>query len=181
MPQTIDARPTLAAPDDDPYLWLEDVDGARALAWVEAQNCRTVARFGTGRYETDRETLAAIFDRPDNLPLIARRGARVFNFWKDAANPRGLWRTTTLDSYRGEMPNWQTLLDVDALVAREGEDWTWAGAVTLPPGHSRALLMLSRGGADAVVLREFDLTTLAFVVDGFTLPEAKSSAVWLDD
>jgi prolyl oligopeptidase len=181
MPQTIDARPTLAAPDDDPYLWLEDVDGERALAWVEAQNCRTVARFGTGRYEADRETLAAIFDRPDNLPLIARRGARVFNFWKDAAHPRGLWRATTLDSYRGEMPNWQTLLDVDALAAREGEDWTWAGAVTLPPGHSRALLMLSRGGADAVVLREFDLTTLAFVVDGFLLPEAKSSAVWLDD
>jgi prolyl oligopeptidase len=181
MPQTIDARPTLAAPDDDPYLWLEDVDGERALAWVEAQNRRTLARFGIGRYEADRESLAAIYDRPDNLPLIARRGARVFNFWKDAAHPRGLWRATTLDSYRGEMPNWQTLLDLDALAAREVEDWTWAGAVTLPPDHSRALLMLSRGGADAVVLREFDLAAGVFVADGFMLPEAKSGAVWIDD
>ena len=181
MPQTIDMRPTLAAPDDDPYLWLEDVDGERALAWVEAQNQRTLAQFATGRYAADRETLAAIFDRPDNLPLIARRGARVFNFWKDAAHPRGLWRATSLDSYRGETPDWQTLLDLDALAAREGEDWTWSGAVTLPPDHSRALLMLSRGGADAVALREFNLVTLAFVADGFTLPEAKSSAVWLDD
>ena len=96
----IDPRPTADAPDDDPYLWLEEIDGERALAWVEAQNAATLTRFADTRFAADRDTLAAIFDRPDNLPLIARRGPRVFNFWKDAEHPRGLWRTTTLDSYR---------------------------------------------------------------------------------
>ena len=100
-----DPRPTLEAPDDDPYLWLEDIEGERALAWVEAQNAATLARFGDDRFAADRDTLAAIFDRPDNIPLIARRGSRVFNFWKDAEHPRGLWRATTLDSYGSESRN----------------------------------------------------------------------------
>ena len=97
-----DPRPTLEAPDDDPYLWLEEIDGERALAWIEAQNAATMARFGDARFAVDRDTLAAIYDRPDNIPVIARRGQRVFNIWKDAAHPRGLWRATTLDSYRSE-------------------------------------------------------------------------------
>jgi prolyl oligopeptidase len=177
---TADPRPTLAAPDDDPYLWLEEIDGERALGWVEAQNTTTLARFGDARFAADRDTLAAIFDRPDNIPLIARRGARVFNFWKDAEHPRGLWRTTTLDSYRSEQPEWDILLDLDALAAKEGEDWTWSGASTILGTHDRAIVMLSRGGADAVVLREFDLPSRDFVPDGFTLPEAKGGAVWVD-
>ncbi|HJU16552.1 MAG TPA: prolyl oligopeptidase family serine peptidase [Stellaceae bacterium] len=177
---TADPRPTLAAPDDDPYLWLEDIDGARALAWVEAQNRATMARFGDARYAADRDALAAIFDRPDNLPLIARRGPRVFNFWKDAAHPRGLWRATTLDDFRNAAPHWEVLLDLDELAAQEGEDWTWGGAATFPGSHDRALVRLSRGGADAVVLREFDLATRAFVPAGFALPEAKGGAAWLD-
>src|SRR6267143_5014560 len=175
-----DPRPTLEAPDDDPYLWLEEVDGKRALAWVEAQNAATLGKFGDARFAADRDVLAAIFDRPDNIPIIARRGPRVFNFWKDAAHPRGLWRATTLDSYRGEQPEWDVLLDLDALAAREGEDWTWSGASTTPGDHDRAILMLSRGGADAVVLREFDLPSHDFVAGGFTLPEAKGGASWLD-
>jgi len=178
--QTPDPRPTLAAPDDDPYLWLEEVDGERALAWVETQSAATLTRFGDTRFAADRDTLAAIFDRPDNIPVIARRGTKVFNFWKDAAHPRGLWRTTTLDSYRGERPEWDILLDLDALAAREGEDWIWSGAATLPGSHDRAILMLSRGGADAVVLREFDLSSHDFVSAGFILPEAKGGAAWLD-
>ena len=177
---TIDPRPTLAAPDDDPYLWLEEIDGERALTWVEAQNAATLTRFGDARFAADRDILAAIFDRPDNIPLIGRRGARVFNFWKDAERPRGLWRATTLDSYRSEAPEWDILLDLDALAAREGEDWIWSGAATLPGSHDRALLMLSRGGADARVLREFDLASRDFVPGGFTLPEAKGGAEWLD-
>ncbi len=175
-----DRRPTLAAPDDDPYLWLEEIEGERALAWVEARNAATLARFGDARFAADRDTLAAIFDRPDNIPIIARRGPRVFNFWKDATHPRGLWRATTLDSYRSDQPKWEILLDLDALAVREGEDWTWSGASTLPGGHDRAILMLSRGGADAVVLREFDLPSHDFVAGGFTLPEAKGGAAWLD-
>jgi prolyl oligopeptidase len=175
-----DPRPTIEAPDDDPYLWLEDIDGERALAWVDAQNAATLAQFGDARFEADRDTLAAIFDRPDNIPLIARRGAKVFNFWKDAEHPRGLWRATTLDSYRGKEPDWSILLDLDALAAKEGEDWTWSGVATIPGSHDRAILMLSRGGADAVVLREFDLAARDFVAGGFGLPEAKGGAAWLD-
>jgi prolyl oligopeptidase len=175
-----DPRPTLEAPDDDPYLWLEEIDGEPALAWVETQNAATLARFGDARFAADREALAAIFDRPDNIPLIARRGSRVFNFWKDAEHPRGLWRATSLDSFRAAQPDWVILLDLDALAAKEGEDWTWSGASTIPGTHDRAILMLSRGGADAVVLREFDLASRAFVPGGYTLPEAKGGAAWLD-
>jgi prolyl oligopeptidase len=176
----IDPRPTLAAPDDDPYLWLEEIDSARALAWVESQNRTTLARFGDARFAADRDVLAAIYDRPDNIPLIARRGAHVFNFWKDAAHPRGLWRMTSLASFGSDTPDWEILLDLDALAAHEGEDWTWSGAETLPGTHDRAILMLSRGGADAVVLREFYLGARAFVADGFVVPEAKGGAEWLD-
>ena len=176
----IDPRPTIEAPDDDPYLWLEEIDGERALAWVEAQNSATLARFGDDRFAADRDILAAIFDRPDNIPVIARRGAKVFNFWKDAEHPRGLWRATSLDSYRGEQPDWEILLDLDALAATEAEDWTWSGAATIPGSHDRAILMLSRGGADAVVLREFDLAARDFVTGGFALPEAKGGAAWLN-
>src|ERR1700722_712740 len=175
-----DPRPTIEAPDDDPYLWLEEIDGERALAWVEAQNAATLARFGDDRFAADRDTLAAIFDRPDNIPVIAKRGTKVFNFWKDAEHPRGLWRATSLDSYRSEKPDWDILLDLDALAAKEGEDWTWSGAATIPGSHERAILMLSRGGADAVVLREFDLVARNFVTGGFVLPEAKGGAAWLD-
>src|SRR6202040_953539 len=175
-----DPRPTIEAPDDDPYLWLEEIDGERALAWVEAQNAATLARFGDDRFAADRNTLAAIFDRPDNIPVIARRGANVFNFWKDAEHPRGLWRATTLDSYRSKEPDWEILLDLDALAVNESEDWAWSGATTIPGSHDRAILMLSRGGADAVVLREFDLVARNFVTGGFALPEAKGGAAWLD-
>src|SRR6516162_8522060 len=176
----IDPRPTIEAPDDDPYLWLEAIDGGRALAWVEAQNAATLGRFGDARFEADRNTLATIYDRPDNIPLIARRGTRVFNFWKDAEHPRGLWRATSLDSYRHEQPQWDVLLDLDTLATAEAEDWTWSGSVILPGSDDRAILMLSRGGADAVVLREFDLASHSIVPGGFYLPEAKGGAAWLD-
>lgn len=131
-------RPTLAAPDDDPYLWLEDIDGAPALAWVEAQNAASMARFGNARFAADRDTLAAILDRPDNIPMIGRCGPRVFNFWKDAAQPRGLWRATSLDSFRSVQLQWETLLDLDldALAALEAEDWTFPCAAR-PAGRTR--------------------------------------------
>ncbi len=172
--------PTLAAPDDDPHLWLEEVEGTRALAWVEAQNAATVARFGGAKVETDATALAAVLDRPDNIPYVVRRGGFLWNIWKDAANPRGLWRRTTLDSFRSETPAWDLVLDIDALAAAEGEDWVWMGAVVRPDSHDRAILRLSRGGGDAVVMREFDLTTRTFVADGFMLPESKGGAVWFD-
>lgn len=177
---SIDTRPTLAAPDDDPYLWLEEIDGARAVAWVDQQNTATLAKFGTATFAKDRDTLAAILDRPDNIPFVTRRGPHLYNIWKDASNPRGLWRRTTLDSFRTAQPNWEIVLDLDALAAQEKEDWIWGGSATLPGTHDRAILSLSRGGGDAVVLREFDIAAKAFVADGFYLPEAKGGAAWLD-
>ncbi len=175
-----DPRPTLEAPDDDPWIWLEEVDGPQATSWADTQTAKTLERFGGPAFLKDREDLAAIYDQPANIPFVARRGDKLFNFWKDAEHPRGLWRTTTLESYRTEAPEWELLLDLDALSEAEGEDWIWAGPATLPATHDRAMLSLSRGGGDATVLREFDLTTRSFVADGFTLPEAKGGATWLD-
>jgi prolyl oligopeptidase len=175
-----DPRPTLAAPDDDPYLWLEEIEGERALAWVADQTAQTLKRFGDARYDADRATLKAIFDTPERIPYVSRRGPYLYNVWQDAANPRGLWRRTTLDSFRTAKPEWDVILDLDALAAKEGEDWIWSGPTTLPPAHERAIMRLSRGGSDAAVLREFDLRSRAFVAGGFTLPEAKGGAAWLD-
>ena len=177
---SIDARPTVDAPDDDPYLWLEEIEGPRAIAWVEEQNVRTLAKFATAGFEADRDALVAILDRPDKIPLITRRGRHVYNFWIDAAHPRGLWRRTTLDDFGREQPDWETVLDVDALAVREKEDWIWAGASIRPGAHDRAILRLSRGGSDAVVLREFDVEGKVFVADGFRLPEAKGGTDWFD-
>lgn len=172
--------PDLANPDDDPWLWLEGVDDPRALAWADAQTAATLARLDGPAFRADRDAVHALLDRPDNLPGVARRGGLLYNFWRDADHPRGLWRRTTLDRYRQTDPGWEILLDLDALAATEGEDWVWAGAATLPPDHARALLFLSRGGGDAAVLREFDLPSRRFVPDGFNAPEAKGGARWLD-
>ncbi|GGC60604.1 prolyl oligopeptidase [Siccirubricoccus deserti] len=180
MPSPADPRPTLAAPDDDPWLWLEEVAGERALAWVKGQNAATLARLADARFEADRASVKAALDRPDKLPFVTRRGPFLYNFWQDAAQPRGVWRRTTLDSYRRPAPEWDVLLDLDTLARAEGEDWVWQGATTLPGTHDLAVLRLSRGGGDAVVLREFDLATRQFVADGFALPEAKGGVDWVD-
>jgi prolyl oligopeptidase len=108
----VDDRPTLAAPDDDPYLWLEEIEGERALPFVARQNTLTLEKFGGPGFARDRDTLAAIYDRPDNIPHVSRAGGVLYNLWKDAQNPRGLWRQTTLDEFRKEQPRWETLLDV---------------------------------------------------------------------
>ena len=175
----IDDRPTIAAPDDDPYLWLEEVEGERALDFVDRQSRLTLEAFGGRQFATDRDTLAAIYDRSDNIPYVTRSGGLVYNLWKDAKNPRGVWRRTTLADFRNAEPGWETLLDIDRLATEEDKDWllrldaTAAGKLA----RDRAL---SRGGSDAVTLREFDLDTKAFVADGFTLPEAKSGVEWVD-
>jgi prolyl oligopeptidase len=179
----IDDRPTIAAPDDDPYLWLEEIEGERALDFVEQQSKRTLERFGNAGFADDRDTLAAIYDRSDNIPYVSRRGGLLYNFWKDANNPRGLWRRTTLEEFRGPDPKWDILLDLDRLAAEEAEDWILGGVEALPGSNAR-ILNLSRGGGDATVKREFDIGSRTFVPDGFTLPEAKGGAVkgaeWLD-
>ncbi|WP_454621688.1 prolyl oligopeptidase family serine peptidase [Bradyrhizobium cenepequi] len=178
---TIDDRPTIAAPDDDPYLWLEEIEGARALEFVERQNRLTLEKFAGASFAADRDALAAIFDRPDNIPYVTRRGGLLYNLWKDAQHPRGLWRRTTLDEFRKANPNWEILLDVDRLAADEGEDWLLNWTSMRPGNDRRAMLSLSRGGSDAVTLREFDMDAKRFVTDGFILPEAKGGVDWVDD
>src|SRR5262245_37010049 len=116
---SIDPRPTISTPDDDPYLWLEEIEGERALAWVDEQSKRTLATFGNAHVPVDRDTLAAIYDRPDNIPIVGRRGRWLYNFWKDNTNPRGLWRRTTLESFRNAQPQWEVILDLDALANKE--------------------------------------------------------------
>ena len=166
---------------EDPYLWLEDVTGDEALAWVRDRNDATTAVLATTeRFAELRDRNREVLDADDRIPYVTRRGRWLYNLWQDAANPRGLWRRTTLDSYRTEKPDWQVVLDLDALSEQEGENWVWKGATTLRPEHRHAMVMLSRGGADAVVAREFDLEACAFVEDGFTVPEAKSRVRWLD-
>jgi prolyl oligopeptidase len=176
----LDARPTVNAPDDDPFLWLEHIEEARSIEWVIKQNAATLVCVGDSSYGADRDVLAAILDHPDNIPFVSRRGSLVFNLWKDKTNPRGLWRSTTLDRFRANTPAWENILDLDKLADLENEDWIWHGVATLPPDHELGILSLSQGGSDSVVFREFNLKTKEFVAGGFVLPGAKGEAVWLD-
>jgi prolyl oligopeptidase len=166
---------------EDPYLWLEDVTGDEALDWVRAHNAPTVAEFGDGdEFEAMRAAALEVLDTDARIPYVRRRGEFLYNFWRDAANPRGLWRRTTLDSYRSDAPDWDVLVDVDELARRDDENWVWAGAGVIEPDHTRALISLSRGGSDAAIVREFDMATREFVAEGFELPEAKTHISWAD-
>ncbi|ORW91303.1 prolyl oligopeptidase [Mycobacterium sp. IEC1808] len=172
-----------AAPEpssQDPYLWLEDVTGDDALAWVRARNEPTLAEFCDEEFERMRGEALEVLDTDARIPYVVRRGEYLYNFWRDAANPRGLWRRTTLDSYRTPAPEWDVLIDVDELGRLDDTKWVWAGAGVIEPDHSRALVGLSRGGSDASIVREFDMLTREFVSGGFELPEAKSQIAWAD-
>ncbi len=177
---TRDPRPTVDAPDDDPWLWLEDIEGADACVWADARSAETLEQFADARMRADAERLTAYLDRPDKLPWIVRRGAHVYNFWTDAEHPKGLWRRSTLASFRSAAPDWDVLLDIGKLSSDEGADWTASSFRLRPGAQDLAIVALSRGGSDAVVLREFDLTSRSFVEGGFELAEAKSGVDWLD-
>ncbi|BBZ46022.1 prolyl oligopeptidase family serine peptidase [Mycobacterium parmense] len=164
----------------DPYLWLEEVTAEDALDWVRAHNEPTLARFCDADFDRMRAEALEVLDTDARIPYVVRRGEHLYNFWRDAANPRGLWRRTTLQSYRTESPEWDVLIDVDELGRADGENWVWAGAGVIEPEYTRALVGLSRGGSDASIVREFDMATRKFVVDGFELPEAKSQVAWAD-
>ncbi|CPR11703.1 peptidase [Mycobacterium bohemicum DSM 44277] len=165
---------------DDPYLLLEDIAGDEALAWVRAHNEPTLAEFGGAEFERMRAEALEVLDTDARIPYVVRRGEYLYNFWRDAANPRGLWRRTTLDSYRTDSPEWDVLIDVDELGRADDEKWVWAGAGVIYPEYTRALVGLSRGGSDAAIAREFDMQTREFVADGFELAEAKSQITWAD-
>jgi prolyl oligopeptidase len=165
----------------DDHLALEEVNGTEAMAFVAGENQRALAALtGDRRYETFRQQAEAILTATDRIPGPSFLGDGIGNFWQDAANPKGIWRRTTLDSYRSANTRWETLLDIDALSRAEGRDWVWKGADCLAPDETRCLISLSDGGKDAVVVREFDTTTGLWVEDGFILPEGKHRLEWLD-
>jgi prolyl oligopeptidase len=166
---------------DDAYLWLEDIHGAKPLAWVETENARTKKAYAdTPAFETTRRRILEVLDSDAKIPFVSKIGGHYYNFWKDKQHPRGLWRRTTLEEYRKDQPAWETVIDIDALAQAEGKHWVWHGADCLKPEYRRCLVALSPGGGDASVVREFDLVEKAFVKGGFELPEAKSQVAWID-
>lgn len=174
------AAPLAPVPHDD-YLWLEDIEGADALAWVEEQNTATLAAFFDDDAQATADAIRAALDSEDRIPGVSKLGDHYYNFWRDLAHPKGLWRRTTWDSYVTDSPEWEVLLDVDALAADEGTEWVFHGARVRRTDRRRALILLSPDGGDAHQIREFDLEARTFVDDGFFLPTAKAQASWVDD
>lgn len=166
---------------EDPYLWLEDVEGEEALAWVERQNEISVGYLeALPTFEPFYKRNLEIYDSDERFASPALLGDFAYNFWRDANNKRGIWRRTTLENYVGGEADWDIILDIDVLAEEEGEDWVWKGSNCLRPEYRRCLLRLSRGGADAVVVREFDTQTREFLDDGFYVSESKSNLSWID-
>ena len=168
------------AATNDTWQWLEGIYDDDALKWVDEQNARTMGSFDALTLQKTAATILEILDSDDRIPMIAKHGEYYYNFWRDAEHPRGLWRRTTLESYRTPKPDWGVLLDIDALGREEGVEWVFAGAQMLPHSYDRALLRLSPDGGDAVVIREFDVESREFVADGFSIPHAKSQVSWID-
>ena len=166
-------------PPADPYLWLEEVTGEKALNWVRAQNAISTRELeASSDFEPIRRRLLAILDSKEKIPYVTKHGGWCYNFWRDNQHVRGLWRQTTLAEFKKAEPAWETVLDLDQLAAAEKENWVWKGYDILYPSYDRCLVFLSRGGADASVVREFDLKSKKFVAGGFYLPEAKAAVAW---
>ncbi len=175
------ANDAIATPSKDPNLWLETIDGPRQLDWVKQQNARTVKQYAdSAQFRQLDARILEVLDSHDRIPMVSKIGDHYYNFWRDQDHPRGLWRRTTLEEYRKDQPVWEAVIDLDALGKAENENWVWHGAYCLKPENQRCLVALSRGGADASVIREFDLPTRQFVKDGFVLPEAKTDIAWKD-
>jgi len=163
------------------YLWLEDIDSPKAMDWVNARNKEVLTQLTDQPfYQKTYQALLGVYNSDYRIPFVYQCGGFLYNFWRDTTNPRGLWRRTTLDEYRKPNPQWQILLDIDALAREENENWVWGGEHGLFPRYQRWLISLSRGGTDAHVTREFDITTGQFVADGFNLPAAKSNIAWIN-
>src|SRR5215831_2165386 len=166
---------------DDPYLWLEDVTGEKALNWVRQQNATSQKELeALPDFEPTRKRILDILDSREKIPYVSKHGAWYYNFWRDEKHVRGAWRRTTLSEFKKAQPAWETVLDLDKLAADEKENWVWKSYDVLYPKYDRCLISLSRGGSDATVTREFDLKTKTFVTNGFYLPEAKSEVAWRD-
>ncbi len=170
-----------AIAQEDPYLWLEDVSGDNAIGWVKEQNSKTQKLLEAEQpFVAIRDKTLEVLNSRERIPGIAKRGAYYYNFWQDDKNIRGVWRRTTMAEYKKAEPKWETVLDIDQLASSEKENWVWKGSTCLYPNYERCLLNLSRGGADANVVREFDVVAKTFVAGGFEMKEAKGGAAWAD-
>ena len=166
----------------DPYLWLENVEGADALDWVKSQNKITETRYAESEeFSSTYEELLKEYQSTDRIPYASVQGGMMYNFWRDEKNVRGLWRRTTIESYKTDNPEWETLLDIDELAEKENENWVYKGSNCLAPNYDKCLLRLSIGGKDAVVVREFDLVKKTFVENGFNTTESKQYLSWINE
>ncbi|MGE5496441.1 MAG: prolyl oligopeptidase family serine peptidase [Syntrophothermus sp.] len=167
--------------DKDPFLWLEDVDGAKSLEWVKAHNDITVNELKKNPAFGDiYNTAYEVLNSREKIAYPSFTGKYIYNFWQDEKNERGLWRRTTLDKYLSSDPQWDVLLDIDSLSKAEGIQWVYKGSDQLYPDFNLCLVSLSKGGGDAVEVREFDVTKKQFVKDGFFVPAAKNNVGWID-
>ena len=172
---------TPAAEAEDPHLWLEEIERERPLAWVRERNTRSLGVLQSDpRYARFHADALRILEATDRIPQPAFAREHIDNFWQDKTHVRGLWRRTTLDSYRTASPRWETILDVDALSASENANWVYKGSSCLMPEERLCLIALSNGGKDAVEYREFDTVARRFVDGGLRLPESKGGVSWID-
>ncbi|MBB5739969.1 prolyl oligopeptidase family serine peptidase [Brevundimonas aurantiaca] len=183
MAQTASSAPAFATSEaTDPYVWLEEVEGERAMEWVKAHNAHSLGVLqGDPRYATLHQQALEIVQSRDRIPSPGfTHDGHIDNFWQDAQHVRGVWRRTTLDSYKTAEPQWETVLDIDALAEAESANWVYKGSTCLAPEERYCLISLSNGGKDAVTLREFDSVTRSFVEGGIYLPESKGGASWIN-
>ena len=167
------------ADSTDPYIWLEDMHGARAMEWVKAENAKTTAVLEKDpRWESIYNAALAMAQAQDRLPYVSYIGGELYNFWRDSVHVRGIWRKTSLESYRTASPKWTTVLDLDAVAKTENANWVFHGYTCQQPAEKRCLISLSDGGEDASTDREFDLVSRSFVKDGFSLPKGKQRIAW---
>lgn len=167
--------------NQDPYIWLEEVEGEKALDFARAENKKTLAHFRQApQFKSIEQDIRKIILAKDRPPALSLVNGELYNFWQDETHVRGIWRKTTVEKMKSDHPDWDVILDLDKLAKDEKENWVWKGASHLPKTYDRVLLYLSRGGKDAAVIREFDLQTRTFVKNGFNVPEAKGSASWID-
>lgn len=164
----------------DPFLWLEDQHGARPMAWVTAENAKTMAVLEKDpHYPSFYHDALAIAQADDRIPGVTFIAGELYNFWQDSVHVRGIWRRTTPASYRTAHPGWTTVLDVDSLARAEKANWVWEGANCAMPAERRCMISLSDGGEDATTAREFDLSASHFVAGGFILPHGKQRFAWV--
>jgi prolyl oligopeptidase len=175
------AAPSCYASDEDPYLWLEEVEGEQALDWAKERSRKDTAVLeAVPEFDQLYAEFIDMYNSEDRIPEPTFLGERIYNYWQDKEHERGIWRRTALTDFTSDEVKWETVLDLDELADAEGENWVWKGADCLKPENRHCIIYLSRGGADATVVREFDTTTKTFVAEGFELPEAKNFTSWKD-